>query len=290
MVIFIEKYSIKLYNNDFKYISDYSNAKGSRKKKMIVDNEGKIAFFKYEGTGYFVSEACSEKLCYEIAQILGYRCAKIELAKDKEGKLGVLNYLFTNEGEEQDDAISYINPYNYERSKFYTVSNIKQMLDRLDKSLFKSFLKIMVFDALVGEQDKHEENWGIVINGSKYSLSLLYDNGCSLLREFKNLEYARQFYNGKKDFNAYIFKSKTLIYKENSEKKFKHFELISYLYDKYYDIMYDEINNLNKLTNEIIVNIVNKIPDELMIEEHKKYIIRYLIIRRDILLKFNEEV
>ena len=38
------------------------------------------------------------------------------------------------------------------------------------------------------------------------------------------------------------------------------------------------------LTDEKIENIVNKIPSELMIKEHKKYIIYYLKKRRDILL------
>ena len=49
-------------------------------------------------------------MCYEIAKVLGYRCARIELAIDEYGNIGVLNYLFINKNEmEHDDAISYIN-------------------------------------------------------------------------------------------------------------------------------------------------------------------------------------
>jgi len=67
-------------------------------------------------------------------------------------------------------------------------------------------------------------------------------------------------------------------------KQYKHFELIKYLNDNYHDLVQKEIINLNKLTDDIIKNIVDKIPDELLTIQHKKYIINYLIKRRDILL------
>lgn len=142
----------------------------------------------------------------------------------------------------------------------------------------------MVFDALVGETDRHEENWGIEITESGYEFSPLYDNGCNLLREFRNEENAIPYYKGIKDFDAYINKSKTYIYKEDNKQRFKHFELINYLNENYHDILINYINNLNKLTDNIIENIVNKIPDELLTDKHKQYIIYYLKKRRDILL------
>ena len=55
----------------------------------------------------------------------------------------------------------------------------------------------------------------------------------------------------------------------------------SFVCDKY--LRFD-FNYLNKLTDIIIVNIVNKIPDELLTDKHKQYIIYYLKKRRDILL------
>ncbi len=93
---------------------------------MVIDNSRKKAFFKYEGEGYLVSEACSEKLSYEIAKVLGYDCAKIEIAMDFQNKLGILNYLFIdNKKEEHMDAVAYLNRSNIERPFYYTISNIK---------------------------------------------------------------------------------------------------------------------------------------------------------------------
>lgn len=64
-----------------------------------------------------------------------------------------MNYLFVRINSiEHSDAIDYLNIHDKERSKFYTISNIKTTLDNLDKNLFNGFLKIMLFDALVGEQ------------------------------------------------------------------------------------------------------------------------------------------
>ena len=99
---------------------------------------------------------------------------------------------------EHSDAIAYLNIHDKDRSKFYTISNIKATLDKIDKSLFNDFLKIMLFDALVGEQDRHEENWGVKKINGKYMISPLYDNGCSLLKEFKDEKFAEKYYNGEK--------------------------------------------------------------------------------------------
>lgn len=284
----MEKYSVKTIDKDFKFLENNPNAKGSRVKKMVIDNNGGKAFFKYEGNGYLVSEACSEKMSYEIAKVLGYDCAKIELAIDNEGTLGVLNYLFIDIGNtEHTDAVSYLNIHGDERNKYYTISNIKKTLDELDKNLFEGFIKVMVFDALVGEQDRHEENWGIMQVDNQYIFSPLYDNGCNLLRNFKDLKYAEDYYSGKRDFNAYINKSKTIIYKEDSKKQYKHFELIKYLNEKYHELIQKEILNLNRLTDEIIEDIVLKVPDELLTNIHREYIISYLKKRRDILLKID---
>ena len=187
----MKKYAIKKEDEDFYFFNkDKITIKGKRIKKLAHDKHNRLAFFKYQAVGYDVSESCSEKMCYEISKILNYDCAYIELAKDCNGELGILNYLFVDIGKnEHTDIVSYLNKDNNQRSEYYTISNIKKCLDELDKKLFKDFIKIMIFDALVGEQDRHEENWGIIKTNNKYRVSPLYDNGCSLLKDFKNSSF-----------------------------------------------------------------------------------------------------
>lgn len=156
-------------------------------------------------------------------------------------------------------------------------------MDSLDTNLFFEFLKILIFDALVGEQDRHEENWGIIVENGKYRLSPLYDNSCNLLREFYNEEILRQYCDGKKNFSNYIYRSRTLIYKENG-KMYKHFELIEDLYKMYPKEINKEINNLKKLSDDKINNIVSRVPNGIITELQKDYIKKYIKQRRDILL------
>lgn len=278
-------YKIKIETKDFNFINNDTILKGARRKKLGLDKNKKITMFKYEHENYECSEACSEKMAYEIAKVLGYKCAKIELGKDTENNIGVLNYLFSDrEKSPHTDIVTYLNKEGNERSEYYTVSNIKKALDEIDNSLFQGFIRIMVFDALIGEQDRHEENWGITEKNGKYSISPLYDNGDSLLREFKNKDMLKKIQNGERDFDAYINRSKTLIYKEDKKKRYKHFELIDFLNKNYHEMVKTEIDNLNKLTDNDIDLIVNRIPSELLTNGQKEYIICYLRKRRDILL------
>ena len=279
------KYDIKKVPKDFKFVQNEPIVRGSRKKILVKDNDEKLAMFKYERDDYICSEACSEKIAYEIAKILGYKCAKIELAQDSDDKTGVLNYYFSDSFiSPHTDIVAYLNKNSNERKMYYTISNIKNVLDEINENLFKDFIKIMIFDSLIGEQDRHEENWGITETNGKYSMSPLYDNGDSLLREFKNIENAKKYYSGKRSFDAYIKRSKCIIYKEDNKKQYKHFELIEYLVINYPELTLPEIKKLNILTDDIINDLVNKIPNQLLDEEHKKYIIKYVITRKNILL------
>lgn len=279
----MKKYSIKKAGKDFSFNQEINN-KGSREKRVIIDNRGHKAIFKYQMKDRICSEACSEKMSYEIARAIGYKCAKIELAIDEENTIGVLNYLFVNTLEEEHiDAVDYIKKNNEKREEFYTIENIKKCLDKIDKKLFENFLKIILFDALTGEQDRHEENWGVTRKNGKYKLSPLYDNGCNLLKDFYDINYAEKYYSGQKDFQAYIKRSKSSI-RDNNGKKYNHFKLVEEMYKKYPNIMSKEIKNLKKLKDSIIEKIVNGIPNELMSEQQKKFVIKYIKIRRDSLM------
>lgn len=281
----MKKYKIKKLGINFKFLYNDTIVRGSRKKLLAITNKREIAMFKYEREDYICSESCSEKIAYEIAKVLRFECARIDLAYDNVGKIGVLNYYFSNVYKSSHtDIVAYLNKNFTDRNNYYTVSNIKSVLDEIDSNLFKGFIRIMIFDALIGEQDRHEENWGIITKNDKFYISPLYDNGDSLLREFKNYDIAKKYYDGIKNFDSYIERSKTIIYKENNIEKYKHFELIQYLYDNYTMLVIPEIKNLELLTDRLINKIVNRIPDELLTNKHKEYIILYLIKRRNILL------
>lgn len=283
------QYSVKKWGKDFNFVEHSINIKGTRTKRLVRDNEGNLAIFKYE-SDYLTSESVSEKLSEEIALFLGYDTAKIEFAWDEDGKLGVLNYLFADLfNHEHIDAIAFLKKEDETRKEFYTLDNIKKCLDDLDKNLFFQFIKILFFDALVGEYDRHEENWGVRILNQKYKISPLYDNGCNLLREFKDPVLLDKYDKKIKDFDSYINRCQAYIY-DNSGKRMKHFDLIRKLAKDYPLVIKKECVNLCKFTDSVINSIVKKVPDYIISLKHQEYIIKYLQKRRDILLEIGDEI
>ena len=74
--------------------------KGARVKKLLDDtHRQRLVFLKYcavdrDNKRRKSTELASEKIACEIAKVIGYKCADIELAKDQDGELCVLNYSF----------------------------------------------------------------------------------------------------------------------------------------------------------------------------------------------------
>lgn len=283
------KYKILKEDKDFIFIDGIT--KGTREKKVVVTNRGlKRGFFKYEKYKEVCSEACSEKLACEIAKTLKLPTANIEFAKDNNGTLGIISFLFIRPGiDGHTDAKDFFNANEFDRKKFCRMSTIMRFLELFGPNEFDKFLDIMVFDALVGETDRHEENWGICKINGKYELAPLYDSSCNLLREFKDLNKAQPFYNKEKDLETYARKSKTCIYKEDLSGRYKHFELIEYLFERYPKRIKKKILNLKKLNRLRLKKIIRKLPEGIISDEHKEYIYIYVIIRKKILLKIIEK-
>lgn len=61
--------------------------------------------------------------------------------------------------------------------------------------LFEEFLPVMVFDFLIGNTDRHQSNWALIMEDKKFSLSPLYDNSSSLCAYVAELKIERYFGN-----------------------------------------------------------------------------------------------
>lgn len=282
------EYRIFRLGDDFQYARDRITLTGKR-TKVLVDVGGDKAILKYPPFNYNTSEISSEKIAYELAKELGFECARAELAQGEDGTMGILNFLFTSPPKvTHTDAGAYLKTVDSSRSSFYTLSNIKSVLDDLGDNLFCDFVRTMVFDALIGEQDRHEDNWGILSgNGNGVlRISPLYDNGCSLVRDFADENKIAEYESGRKNFEDYINRSKTLLYKEleylveGESMRYGHFELIDRLIKSHSELVEDVLSNITSLNDERIKSIVNRIPMQLLTECHKTYIIKYIVTRK----------
>ena len=186
-------------------------------------------------------------------------------------------------------------PY-YDKDKLEdTYSNSKYSIQMIQNSLngileMDKFYKIVIFDILIGNSDRHHSNWAILAKGTvyktpedmldiffNYNMCPLYDNGSSLCayEDNNNLEI---FFKDKMKFEALVnTKSKSAIGWEN-ERPIRHFELLKKIKDNAYELTVQYIEKIKTNINE--ENIDNIISIDM-----KKLLKMYLLERRKRMLE-----
>ena len=194
-------------------------------------------------------------------------------------------------------------PY-YDKDKLEdTYSNSKYSIQMIQNSLngileIDEFYKIVIFDILTGNSDRHHSNWAILARGIvyktpedmfdvffNYSMSPLYDNGSSLCayEDNNNLEI---FFKDKMKFEALVnTKSKSAIGWED-ERPIRHFELLKKIKDNAYDgtIQYVEKIKTN-INEEKIDKILSEFNNNIISIDMKKLLKMYILERRKRILR-----
>lgn len=193
---------------------------------------------------------------------------------------------------------------HYDRDKLEDVySNNKYSIQMIQKSLsgildIKEFLKIVIFDALIGNSDRHHSNWGVIAKKNilktkegiydvffEYSRCPLYDNGSSLCA-YVNEEDIEQILKDKMRFEALVnTKSKSAIGWEN-KRPLKHFEMIQKIKMNYYEKTIDYVKIIKeKVNKENIEKLLNEFEDNVITKDMKKLLLKFLIERRNRILE-----
>jgi len=149
--------------------------KGSR-NKFVVENPktGKSFYFKtslLKPDKDYKYEYWSEIIASEIGQFLEYNILRYDIAFHKT-EMGCISEFMNTEGEsELTEGIQYLTGYNNaykptlkESKKDYTFQFLCDALKSFDfKGYINDLIKIIIFDSLIGNSDRHQENWGIII-------------------------------------------------------------------------------------------------------------------------------
>lgn len=284
--------------NDWEVDEESPFGSGASEKKWLINSKtnqkGIFKFPKDMGTGKTTGEYWAEKVAFQLAEILGIECAKVDIGTFK-GRVGSMSYMILNEDEELIEGIQYItNIYKeYNQDKFIDYRtgepySIKMILQSIKKTgLGNDFLTIPIFDALIGNSDRHHSNWGIVKNklNGNIRMSPLYDNGSSLCCLIDD-EYASSFLRDKRRFESLIFgKSKSMIRWEN-QNRIRHFELIQHIKDEYYEeTLYIVDKVKDNLDETKIREIIYSYDDSIIKPNIKELLCAFLIERRARLLK-----
>ena len=174
-------------------------------------------------------------------------------------------------------------PYSFQM----IVESMKPILE------ISTISKILLFDALIGNSDRHHSNWGITeAKASLYvekglfpvnvmPLSPLYDNGSSLC-SYINESDIETILKDKIRYESIInTKSKSAI-GWNNLRPIRHFELIKNLRNEYYDETVNFVINIKKnITEQSIDTILSNFDDNIISSQMKKLLKKFIIDRRN---------
>lgn len=272
------------WERDFK-----RQASGTREKFWLINPFSQQEYlFKVprEGTG----EHWAEFIASQLGQRLGINVVNATLAIHK-NVLGTIspNFVQRSKGEafsEGGDLLYSFLDNNFDRYSLiqYNFPNVIQTLSSY--GLEQNFITIPVFDAIIGNQDRHCDNWGIITTGSEYRLTPIYDNGSSLgfnLQEDK----IQQMLKSDDMFKGYISRGRSLIGLP-PKKKPKYLDLLSYIDLHFPKEISDVLEKLSNYDQPMVMQIIDSVPTTLMSEIHKEWIVRLLIDRKEWLLKWHE--
>lgn len=263
-----------------------THASGTRLKYWLINPEDKTrGLFKVprDNTG----EAWAEQIASDLGQLIDYSVVRSYLANFN-GTLGTLSVNFNRLGEELfegGDLISQrfmdFNRYSLVRYEFDLIIDILKEYD-----LDQSFLYVPVFDAFIGNQDRHCDNWGIIRSDQGYRLAPSYDNGASLGHLVTKNKIHEMMKNSDM-LQGFIRRGYSLI-GIPERKKPKHLDLLSYVYLMYDKSLVKHIEQLEKLTSRDVLNVIEKVPDIYMDEIYKEWVFRLVMARKDWLLHWKE--
>lgn len=280
---------------DFSFWEKYDGAsEGSGRSEkiwLLNPDTDQIGLFKFKKDIY-TTDHVSECIAYELAKLLDIPCAKFELGT-YQGREGSMSYnIVDREGAILIEGIYCISAiYNFDAERLidvetgekYSLEMIRKVLEPLE--LFDSFLPLLVFDFLIGNTDRHQSNWALILENGKLILSPLYDNSSSLCAYVK--EDRIKQYLGKDMLlwkSLVDTKSRSIIRITGHDKKAPtHLEMLKFLKKQYYRETKDIVKTMEeRISEEAVCRILDKYKESLS-EEKRALIKKYILAKVELL-------
>jgi hypothetical protein len=228
------------------------------------------------GTG----EDWAEKVAAEIAKVIGIDAASVELA-DYEGRRGCVSKSFVDARAGQalvhGNEVLAMQVTGYDKAKTFrqsdhTLENIVGAIRGLfepdeTKAVLAQLAGYMVLDALIGNTDRHHENWGLLLKfgqdskSSTLGVAPSYDHASSLgreLRDDRRLELLKQ-----ERVDWYLKKGRGGIFRNADEAHGENpLHLVQVAARAYPDLFAPALERLRVLSDEAIDKIIDSAPDE----------------------------
>jgi hypothetical protein len=210
------------------------------KRKFWYDNDRYLFKVGREGTG----ENWAEKIACEIAELLGLPHARYELATCDQYQ-GVSSSSFVPAGGRLVHGNELVGRVvassetgkREHRRHVHTVSRVHSLLRMLPiheplgfdipaiaRDKFGLFAGYLLLDALIGNQDRHEENWGVLLHDGELFLAPTFDHASSLGRNESDemrMEVLASRDVGR-SIQSYVLRAKSQMYDSNQQKLGTH--------------------------------------------------------------------
>lgn len=150
------------------------NTKGTREKMVVESPNGVDYYFKNsiqkEGKHY-PFEFWSEIIASQLGEELKIPVLRYDVGI-REDKIGCICASMITEGQTLIEGIQCLQAYDSTfdpdqmgHRKKYTFQFIEKALESSGLSLhMKDIINILIFDAIIGNQDRHQENWGFIVS------------------------------------------------------------------------------------------------------------------------------
>lgn len=273
---------------------------GSKEKSWIEDPaSGQRYLFKVgrPGTG----ENWAEVLAFGLATILGIPTAEYQFATFN-GKEGVISPMFFGDDDTLtlgNELLLKVNSRTGEVTvKDQTVTSIGAVLEKIIchkppsapsfpnvKNALQFFIGYLMLDCLIANQDRHEENWGMIFTRDRtYHLAPTFDHAASLGFNLSQ-EVKRSRLDSKDEgyiVESFVKKAKSYVHSDGKRlRTLEAFEKVGALDESAKQAW---LERLEKLSEEDIHVIVGSVPGTQMTQTDKEFATRLLISNRARLL------
>ena len=233
--------------------------------------------FKYPRPN--TGEHWSEKIAAEVAAVLEIPHAGVELAVYSENK-GSVTRSFAENGRELvhgnqmfEWKVRGYDPGKKFRQSRHTLANIWKVLDRVfvtpegKRDAKVRLAKYVVLDAVIGNTDRHHENWGMLRiwegNGWKGRVAPSFDHASCLGRELLDSRRSRLLREGR--VGVYAENGRGAVYWSEDERRGPSpLELTRRAAQDYADLFRPGLVKLERLDLKTINNQVNRVPTDWM--------------------------
>ena len=265
----------------------YLPASGVREKKWLRNNEtNELGLFKFPKTEY-TGDYWAEKLAYELGKLTDIETARTEIGVYN-GRRGSFSYNILNNGEYLLEGHSIIGDvFNFSTSsEIYDNIGHNYSVELLENVLadrFHLFLKVLAFDCLIGNTDRHHGNWAFITDrrGEWLGVSPLYDNGSSLcyLERTERIELMQK---DKRMLEAAIYTKPKSQIGLGEIRPANHFDVFSYVCSKYREDIKKIMSNIeNGITVKSISELLDRFGDDIINEKIKRFLELFIIKRKD---------